>query len=112
MVKLLAEDLDFGTHPQQTSKAKILLEIEKLGPEANINPELIEKENKEEMTRKNRDFIEIIERAEIFGWKMRSKLGQRKDGIILWSVRKPWWIWNMGSYAQRKGINAYFEAKS
>jgi hypothetical protein len=81
IAKLLAQDWGFCyTATTNLKKLEIFLsEIDKLGPEANIDPKQIEKEDREEMTRKIETLLEIIEKEpKSFGWKMRAKIGTKK----------------------------------
>lgn len=80
IAKLLSQDWGFYyTATTNLKKIKIFLaEIDKLGPQANIDPKQIKKEYGEEITQKIDKMLEIIERAKSFGWKMRAKIGTKK----------------------------------
>jgi hypothetical protein len=58
---------------------KFLCEIDKLGPEARIDPKQIEKKDKEEIIRKTESLLEKIDKEpKPFAWKMRAKIGTKK----------------------------------
>ena len=58
---------------------KFLSEIDKLGPEASIDPKQIEKKDREEVTGKIERLLKRIEEEpKPFGWKMRAKIGTNK----------------------------------
>ncbi|MEM3700106.1 MAG: hypothetical protein QXL57_04485 [Candidatus Bathyarchaeia archaeon] len=81
IAKLLAQDWGFWyTATTNLKKIKIFLsEIEKLGPEANMDPTQIRKEDREEIIQKIDSLWEVIEREpKSFGWKMRAKIGIKK----------------------------------
>ena len=81
IAKLLAQDWGFWyTATTNLKKIKIFLsEIEKLGPEVNIDPKQIGKEDREEIMQKIDTLLDIIEREpKSFGWKMRAKIGTKK----------------------------------
>ena len=81
IAKLLAQDWGFWyTATTNLKKIKIFLsEIEKLGPEVNIDPKQIGKEDREEIIQKIDNLLEIIEKEpKPFGWKTRAKIGTKK----------------------------------
>lgn len=58
---------------------KILTEIDKLGPEADIDPKKIEEKDRQEITKKIEAILQAIEKEpKSFGWKMRAKIGTKK----------------------------------
>jgi len=82
IAKLLAQDWGFWyTATTNLKKIKAFMaEIDKLGPEANINPKQIGKEDGEEITQKIDIILEAIEKEpKTFGWKMRAKIGTKKQ---------------------------------
>jgi hypothetical protein len=79
--KLLAQDWGFWyTATTNLNKLrKFTSEIDKFGPEAGIDPRLIEKEDREEIVRKIEALLEAINKEpKPFGWKMRAKVGTKK----------------------------------
>ncbi|MEM3730451.1 MAG: hypothetical protein QW667_02975 [Candidatus Bathyarchaeia archaeon] len=82
IAKLLAQDWGFWyTATTNLKKIKAFLtEIDKFGPEINIDPKQITKEEREEITQKIDKILETIEREpKTFGWKMRAKIGAKKQ---------------------------------
>lgn len=81
IAKLLSEDWGFW-YTATTNLKKInrfILEIDKLGTEAEINPSHFEKEDREEITGKIESLLERIDKEpKSFKWKMRSKVGTTK----------------------------------
>jgi len=81
IAKLLAQDWGFWYTATTNLKKleKFISEIEKLGPEADIDPKLIEKEDRKEVTEKIEALLGRIEKEpKSFGWKMRAKVGTKK----------------------------------
>ena len=81
IAKILAQDWGFWyTATTNLKKLKTFLsEIDKLGPEVDINPKQIEKKDREEITEKIDILLEKIgEEPKSFGWKMRAKIGIKK----------------------------------
>jgi len=81
IAKLLAKDWGFWyTATTNLKKLKrFVSEIDKLGPQAEINPKKISKEDREEITTKIDKLLERIEKEpKSFGWKMRAKIGTKK----------------------------------
>ncbi|MEM3622959.1 MAG: hypothetical protein QXR76_04210 [Candidatus Bathyarchaeia archaeon] len=81
IAKLLAQDWGFYyTATTNLKKIKTFLsEIDKLGPEAGIDPKQVKKKDREEITQKINKLLEIIEKEpKSFGWKMRAKIGTKK----------------------------------
>jgi len=82
IAKILAQDWGF-CYTATTNLKKIkafLLEIDKLGPEANIDPRKIKKEEREEIMQKIDKMLQTIEEEpKTFGWKMRAKIGTKKQ---------------------------------
>jgi len=81
IAKLLAQDWGFWYTATTNLKKlkKFLTEIDKLGPEVNIDPKQIEEKCREEITRKIDALLENIEKEpKPFGWKMRAKVGIKK----------------------------------
>jgi hypothetical protein len=81
IAKLLSEDWGFW-YTATTNLKKInrfILEIDKLGAEAEIDPNRFEKEDREEITGKIESLLERIDKEpKSFKWKMRSKVGTTK----------------------------------
>jgi len=81
IAKLLSEDWGFW-YTATTNLKKInrfVSEIDKLGAEAEIDPNRFEKEDREEIVRKTEALLEKIDREpKSFKWKMRSKVGTTK----------------------------------
>jgi hypothetical protein len=81
IAKILSQDWGFWyTATTNLKKLKTFLsEIDKLGPEADINPKQIEKKDREEITGKIDILLEKIdEEPKSFGWNMRAKIGTKK----------------------------------
>jgi hypothetical protein len=81
IAKILAQDWGFWyTATTNLKKLKTFItEIDKLGPEADINPKQIEKKDREEITGKIDILLEKIgEEPKSFGWNMRAKIGTKK----------------------------------
>jgi len=81
IAKILAQDWGFWyTATTNLTKLKTFItEIDKLGPEVDINPKQIEKKDREEITEKIDILLEKIgEEPKSFGWKMRAKIGIKK----------------------------------
>jgi len=58
---------------------KFVTEMDRLGPEAEIDPEKIEGKDREEIAKKTEMILERIdEEPKSFGWKMRSKIGTKR----------------------------------
>jgi hypothetical protein len=81
IAKLLSGDWGFW-YTATTNLKKIkrfISEIDKLGAEAEIDPSLFEKEDREEITGKIESLLGRIDReSKSFKWKMRSKIGTTK----------------------------------
>jgi hypothetical protein len=81
VAKVLAQDWGFWYTATTNLKklGRFISEIEKLGPEVEIDPKLIGKEDREEITVKIEALLERInEETKAFGWKMRAKVGTKK----------------------------------
>ena len=81
IAKLLAKDWGFWyTATTNLKKLKrFVSEIDKLGPEVEINPEKIEKKDREEILAKIDTLLERIDKEpKSFGWKMRARVGTKK----------------------------------
>jgi hypothetical protein len=81
IAKILAQDWGFWyTATTNLKKLKTFItEIDKLGPEIDINPKQIEKKDREEITEKIDILLEKIgEEPKSFVWKMRAKIGIKK----------------------------------
>jgi len=79
--KLLSQDWGFWYTATSNLKRikKFISEIDRLGPEAEISPKLIEKEDRTEIAGKIDTLLEWIEREpKPFGWRMRAKVGTKK----------------------------------
>ncbi len=82
VAKLLAEDWGFWytvTTNLQNVK-KFVTELEKLGPEAKIDPALISEKDRKDIAAKIDGLLSKIEaEPKSFGWKMRAKVGTKKQ---------------------------------
>jgi len=81
VAKLLAQDWGFWYTATTNLKKlkKFVSEIDKLGPEAEIDPKQIESKDREEIIGKIETLLERIEKEpKSFGWKMRAKMGTKK----------------------------------
>ena len=81
IAKLLARDWGFWYTATANLKKirKFIFEIDKLGPEIEIDPKQIEKNDREEITGKIEALLERIDKEpKSFGWKMRAKVGTKK----------------------------------
>ena len=81
IAKLLAEDWGFWYTATTNLKklGKFVSEIDKLGIEAQINTQKIEKKDREEIAEKVQFLLDRIEKEEkSFKWKMRAKIGIKK----------------------------------
>ena len=81
IAKILAQDWGFWYTATTNLKKleKFLSEIDKLGPEVEIDPKQIEKKDREEITAKTEALLERIEKEpKTFAWKMRAKIGTKK----------------------------------
>lgn len=81
IAKLLAQDWGFWYTATANLKKlkKFISEIDKLGPEVEVDPKQIGKKDREETTRKIEALLERIEKEpKSFGWKMRAKVGTKK----------------------------------
>ncbi|MDH5754497.1 MAG: hypothetical protein OEY95_04765 [Candidatus Bathyarchaeota archaeon] len=81
IAKLLAKDWGFWYTATTNLKKlkKFITEIDKLGPEVQVNPKQIEKKDREEIARKIENLLERIDKEpKSFGWKMRAKVGTKK----------------------------------
>ncbi len=82
IAKILAQDWGFWyTATTNLKKIKAFIaEIDKFGPEASIDPQQVGKEDREEITQKIDMLLEAIDKEpKTFGWKMRAKLGTKKQ---------------------------------
>ncbi|MGQ9624741.1 MAG: hypothetical protein ACUVT9_05160 [Candidatus Bathycorpusculaceae bacterium] len=81
IAKLLAQDWGFWYTATTNLKKlrKFTSEIDKLGPEAEIDHKQIDKKDREEITQKIDALLERVEKEpKPFGWKMRAKIGTKK----------------------------------
>ena len=81
VAKLLAKDWGFWYTATTNLKKlrKFMSELNKLGPEAEIDPKQIDKKDREEITAKIDRLMETIDKEpKPFGWKMRAKIGTKK----------------------------------
>jgi len=81
IAKLLAQDWGFWYTATTNLKKlhKFLIELDKLGPQAHIDPKQIETKDREEISAKIEALLQRIEREpKSFGWKMRAKVGTKK----------------------------------
>ncbi len=81
IAKLLAQDWGFWYTATTNLKnlKKFTSEIDKLGPEVEIDPKLIKKKDRKEITSKIEALLERIDKEpKPFGWKMRAKVGTKK----------------------------------
>jgi hypothetical protein len=81
IAKLLAQDWGFWytTTTNLKKLRKFVVDLDKLGPEAQINPKQINKNNREEIIKKIDKLLEMIEKEpKPFKWKMRAKIGTKK----------------------------------
>jgi hypothetical protein len=82
MAKLLAQDWGFWytvTTNLQNIK-RFMTELEKLGPEAKIDPKLISEKERGDISTKIDALVNKIEaEPKSFGWKMRAKVGTKKQ---------------------------------
>jgi len=81
IAKTLSQDWGFWYTATTNLKnlKKFLTEIEKLGPEANIDPKKIEEKGRQEIIGKVEAILQAIEKEpKSFGWKMRAKIGTKK----------------------------------
>ncbi|MGC9346150.1 MAG: hypothetical protein ACP5ER_05120 [Candidatus Bathyarchaeales archaeon] len=81
IAKLLAQDWGFWYTATTNLKKlrKFVTEMDKLGPEVEIDPKLIEKKDREEIAGKIEALLERIDKEpKPFGWKMRAKVGTKK----------------------------------
>lgn len=59
---------------------KFLSDIDKMGPEAQIDPSLVKEQERSDITGKIEALLERIEKeSKSFGWKMRAKIGTKKQ---------------------------------
>lgn len=81
MAKLLAKDWGFWYTVTTNLKKlrRFIAEIDKLGPEVEMDSEQIVKEDREDILRKIEIVLQKIDdEPKSFGWKMRAKVGTRK----------------------------------
>jgi len=81
VAKILSQDWGFWytATTNLTKIKKFVAEIDKLGPEADIDTKQIEKKDREEITVKIEALLERIDKEpKSFGWKMREKIGTKK----------------------------------
>lgn len=81
IAKILSQDWGFWYTATTNLKKirKFAAEIDTLGKEAEINPEEVDKNDREEITQKIINLLERIEEEpKTLGWKMRAKIGIKK----------------------------------
>jgi len=81
IAKILAQDWGFWYTATTNLKnlRKFIAEIDKLGSEAGINPERIEKKDREQIANRIEAMLERIDKEpKPFGWRMREKIGTKK----------------------------------
>jgi hypothetical protein len=81
IAKILAQDWGFWYTATTNLKnlRKFIAEIDKLGSEAGINPQRIEKKDREEIASRIEAILERIDKEpKSFGWRMREKIGTKK----------------------------------
>ena len=81
IAKVLAQDWGFWYTATTNLKnlKKFTAEIDKLGPEAEINPEKIKAEDRDDIAAKIQIVLESIDREpKSFGWKLRAKIGTKR----------------------------------
>ncbi len=81
IAKLLARDWGFWYTATTNLKKidKFASEIEKFGPEAGIDPDSLEEEDREDIAGKVENLLERIDReSKSLKWKMRAKVGTKK----------------------------------
>jgi hypothetical protein len=81
IAKLLSHDWGFWYTATTNLKkiGKFVSEIDKLGPEARINPKVLTKEDRKEITEKIESLLKRIdEEPKSLKWKLRSKAGTKK----------------------------------
>jgi hypothetical protein len=81
IAKTLSQDWGFWYTATTNLKnlKKFLTEIEKLGSEADIDPNKIEEKDRQEIIGKVEAILQAIEKEpKSFGWKMRAKIGTKK----------------------------------
>lgn len=81
LAKLLAQDWGFWYTATTNLKKlmRFMLDIDKLGPETDVDPKKMKKEVRKDIIEKIRSLLERIDREpKSFGWKMRAKIGTKK----------------------------------
>lgn len=81
IAKILAQDWGFWYTATTNLKKlrKFISEVDTIGKEAEIDPQQIDKKDREEITQKIDSLLERIEKEpKTFGWKMRAKIGTKK----------------------------------
>ena len=81
IARLLAQDWGFWYTATTNLKKlrKFVVDLDKLGREAQINPKQINKKDREEIVEKIDKLLEMIEKEpKSFKWKMRAKIGTKK----------------------------------
>jgi hypothetical protein len=81
IAKILAQDWGFWYTATTNLKnlRKFIAELDKLGSEAGINPERIEKKDREEIANRIEAILERIDKEpKSFGWRMRERIGTKK----------------------------------
>jgi len=81
IAKILSQDWGFWYTATTNLKnlRKFLTEIDKLGPEADIDPKKIEEKDRQEIIKRIEAVLETIEKEpKSFGWKMRARIGTKK----------------------------------
>jgi hypothetical protein len=81
IAKVLAQDWGFWYTATTNLKnlKKFMAEIDKLGPEAQIDPQKITQQDRDDILAKIQALLESLEREpKSFGWKMRAKIGTKR----------------------------------
>jgi len=79
--KVLSQDWGFWYTATTNLKnlKKFVTEMDKLGPEAEIDPQKIETKDREQITAKMQAVLDRIDKEpKSFGWKMRAKIGTKR----------------------------------
>jgi len=80
--KILSQDWGFWYTATKNlnNLKKFLSDIDKLGPEAQIDPNQIKEKERSDITAKTEALLERIEKEpKSFGWKMRARIGTKKQ---------------------------------
>ncbi len=81
IAKALSQDWGFWYTASTNLKniKRFVTEIDKLGPDADIDPQKIEEKDRQEITKKIDVILETIDKEpKSFGWKMRAKVGTKR----------------------------------